>query len=254
MLKRKNVIAVIAASVLCIGSLFLVGCAEENYDQDLNNGTTTENNNQGSANNATTGDVNFISDAATAEYVSENAIGYEYTAPTVYSAQLDPPQEGETIAVMNTSMGTIKLKFLPQYAPLAVENFIVHADTGYYDGVIFHRVMNDFMIQTGDPLGTGGGGTSIWGIPFADEFHPNARHHRGALAMAKPPGPNTNGSQFYIVQAATGTPWLNDGHTVFGHVIEGMDVVDAIAGVATTADRPNEDIVIESIEIQIYGS
>ncbi len=118
--------------------------------------------------------------------------------------QLDPPAQGEEIAVMHTSMGDIKIKFFPEEAPKAVENFKTLAKEGYYDGITFHRVINDFMIQGGDPTGTGSGGESMYGEYFEDEFSPNLYNFRGALSMANA-GPNTNGSQFFIVQAKTVT-------------------------------------------------
>ncbi|MBR6401256.1 MAG: peptidylprolyl isomerase [Firmicutes bacterium] len=113
--------------------------------------------------------------------------------------QLDAPQAGETTAVLHTNMGDISVRLFPQYAPKAVENFVTHARNGYYNGVIFHRVINDFMIQGGDPDGTGMGGESIWGKDFENEVSLDLRHFRGALCMANA-GPDTNGSQFYIVQ------------------------------------------------------
>lgn len=118
--------------------------------------------------------------------------------------QLDPPAQGEEIAVMHTSMGDIKIKFFPEEAPKAVENFKTLAKEGYYDGITFHRVINDFMIQGGDPTGTGSGGESMYGEYFEDEFSPNLYNFRGTLSMANA-GPNTNGSQFFIVQAKTVT-------------------------------------------------
>lgn len=118
--------------------------------------------------------------------------------------QLDPPAQREEIAVMHTSMGDIKIKFFPEEAPKAVENFKTLAKDGYYDGITFHRVINDFMIQGGDPTGTGSGGESMYGEYFEDEFSPNLYNFRGALSMANA-GPNTNGSQFFIVQAKTVT-------------------------------------------------
>lgn len=118
--------------------------------------------------------------------------------------QLDPPAQGEEIAVIHTSMGDIKIKFFPEEAPKAVENFKTLAKEGYYDGITFHRVINDFMIQGGDPTGTGSGGESMYGEYFEDEFSPNLYNFRGALSMANA-GPNTNGSQFFIVQAKTVT-------------------------------------------------
>ncbi|MCM3568158.1 peptidylprolyl isomerase [Neobacillus mesonae] len=176
---------------------------------------------------------------------------------------------------MQTSMGNIKIKLFPEYAPKAVENFVKHGEEGYYDGLIFHRVIKDFMIQGGDPNGNGTGGESIWDTPFEDEFSNNLFNLRGALSMANS-GPNTNGSQFFIVQSSKldpsmkeqmekagypkemidvydkygGTPWLDHRHTVFGQVIEGMDVVDKIANTPVDAkDKPKEDVVIQKIKV-----
>lgn len=196
------------------------------------------------------------------------------------SIQTSPLASGDKYAVIHTNMGDIKIKLFGDLAPKAVENFTTHAENGYYNGIIFHRVIKDFMIQGGDPLGTGCGGESIWGRPFEDEFTPELHNIRGALSMANS-GPATNGSQFFIVQAGTapdnmieqmyelkdrgfpeesikdykelgGTPWLDFRHTVFGQVAEGMDVVDNIANVKTLqGDKPVEDVVINSIEIAI---
>ena len=114
--------------------------------------------------------------------------------------QTSLPASGDTVATMKTTMGDIKIKLFPKFAPKAVENFVTHAKNGYYNGLIFHRVIPDFMIQGGDPMGSGMGGESIWGSPFEDEFTPELHNLRGALSMANS-GPSTNGSQFFIVQA-----------------------------------------------------
>lgn len=154
------------------------------------------------------------------------------------------------VATMNTNMGTIKLELFPDIAPKAVENFVTHSEKGYYDGIIFHRVIDKFMIQGGDPTGTGRGGESIWGKPFEDEFSPELRFDGpGYLAMANA-GPGTNGSQFFITVAAT--DWLNDHHTIFGKVIGGMDVVYDISKVKTSkpGDKPLEDVKILNIKIE----
>ena len=185
------------------------------------------------------------------------------------------PAEASPTAVIKTNLGDMKVLLFPQAAPKAVENFTTHAKNGYYDGLIFHRVIKDFMIQGGDPMGMGYGGESIWGEPFADEFSLEALNFKGALSMANS-GPNTNGSQFFIVQAGPvdsgmiaqmadagypdeaiekyrevgGTPWLDFRHTVFGQVIEGLDVVDKIASVAVDAsDRPVEEVKILGIDL-----
>jgi len=149
-----------------------------------------------------------------------------------------------TKATMQTNHGTIELELFDEDAPTTVDNFKKLTSDGFYDGVIFHRVIPDFMIQGGDPTGTGSGGP---GYKFDDE--PNShRVERGALAMANA-GPNTNGSQFFIVTAGA-CPWLDGKHTVFGRVTSGMEVVDAISAVARGAnDRPRDDVTIESVTI-----
>lgn len=144
------------------------------------------------------------------------------------------------VAVLETSQGTVEIELRPDIAPLAVENFTTHIRKGYYNGVIFHRIIKNFMIQGGDPTGTGRGGESIWHRPFKDEFKPNVTFNRaGILAMANA-GPGTNGSQFFITTAPT--PWLNGRHTIFGYVVNGMDVIKKLNNVATTGrnggDRP----------------
>jgi peptidyl-prolyl cis-trans isomerase B (cyclophilin B) len=147
-------------------------------------------------------------------------------------------------ATLNTSKGSIAVELFDEDAPKTVENFRTLAGKGFYEGVIFHRIIPDFMIQGGDPTGTGSGGP---GYTFEDESN-DRKVVRGALAMANA-GPNTNGSQFFIVTAEA-CPWLDGKHTVFGQVSDGMDVVDAISGVETDAsDRPREDVKIESVEL-----
>lgn len=231
--------------------------------------------------------------------------------------QFNNPSEDSEVAIIHTTLGDIKVMFFPEYAPKAVENFLTHAKEGYYDGISFHRVMEDFMIQGGDPNGDGTGGESIWGEAFEDEFCKNLVNIRGSLAMANS-GSNTNGSQFFINQAGPvdsstwetmksyydqikemsndekqavqmyngytflntdvvtepykqlyeeqgGNPTLDGaynafdpqrGHTVFGQVFQGMDVVDKIAAVETESsnNKPKEDVTIESIKIVKYGS
>jgi len=150
-----------------------------------------------------------------------------------------------TQATLHTNQGAIEVELFDDDAPKTVENFLKLARDGFYDGVIFHRVIPDFMIQGGDPTGTGRGGP---GYTFEDEFNQH-KVARGALAMANA-GPNTNGSQFFIV-TADATPWLDGKHTVFGQVTSGMDVVDAISAVDTDAnDKPRSEITIERVEVQ----
>ena len=155
-----------------------------------------------------------------------------------------------TVAVIKTNMGTIEIVLFAKETPKTVENFVGLANKGYYNGVIFHRVIDNFMIQGGDPTGTGRGGDSFWGGKFADEIVPSLKHDQpGILSMANA-GPNTNGSQFFITLVAT--PWLDGKHTVFGKVILGMDVVSAIGKVQTSkpGDKPLKDVVMESVTIE----
>ncbi|HEX8086335.1 MAG TPA: peptidylprolyl isomerase [Solirubrobacteraceae bacterium] len=150
------------------------------------------------------------------------------------------------MATMRTSEGAIKLELFEEDAPQTVGNFKKLAGDGFYDGVIFHRVIKDFMIQGGDPTGTGSGGP---GYTFEDELNQH-KVVRGALAMANA-GPNTNGSQFFIVTTDE-APWLDGKHTVFGRVVEGMDVVDRIESAKTgPGDRPVDEIRIEGVDIEV---
>lgn len=192
----------------------------------------------------------------------------------MYFPQLD--LEGlKTTVVLHTNKGDIGLALFPEAAPKTVESFLTHARNGYYDGIIFHRIIKDFMIQGGDPTGTGMGGESAFGGSFEDEFSVDVFNLFGALSMANA-GPNTNGSQFFIVTAPTvqsqmiaqleqagfpeeivkaysekgGTPWLDHRHTVFGHVVSGLDIVLDIQNVETgPQDKPVEDVVINNITI-----
>jgi peptidyl-prolyl cis-trans isomerase A (cyclophilin A) len=163
-------------------------------------------------------------------------------------------------AKLRTNRGDVVIRLFPDHAPKTVRNFVDLAEGSrewtdpqtrksakakLYDGTIFHRVIPDFMIQGGDPLGTGTGGP---GYKFADEIHPDLAFDRPYLLAMANAGPGTNGSQFFITTAAT--PWLNGKHTIFGEVIEGADVVDVISHVKTSGgDRPAEDVVIETVEI-----
>ncbi len=150
--------------------------------------------------------------------------------------------------LIHTNMGDFTLQIRPDLAPLASENFLTHVKNGYYNGTKFHRVIEDFMIQGGDPTGTGRGGESIWGKPFKDEFAPNIVFDRpGILAMANA-GRNTNGSQFFITVAPT--PWLNGHHTIFGYVIKGMDNVIKISETGVDRyDRPVRPVKIIEAKI-----
>ncbi len=207
------------------------------------------------------------------------------TSESVDLNSLELPQlsnevkENEDLVALETTEGTIKIKLFPEIAPKAVENFMTHAKNGYYDGLTFHRIVEDFMIQGGDPNGDGTGGESIWGKGFGEEISKQLYHIRGALSMAKSSAPNSQGSQFFIVQNHDdvsdgraiqfypqkiidaykdgGAPTLDGKYTVFGQVIEGMDVVDKIATAETTGEAnsngedstPKDPVKIKSIKI-----
>lgn len=149
----------------------------------------------------------------------------------------------ENVVILETNQGIIEIRLMPEIAPKACENFKKLIEQGYYNGTVFHRVIKNFMIQGGDPTGTGRGGNSIWGKPFEDEVKADVVFDReGILAMANA-GPNTNGSQFFIT--TTKTPWLNMKHTIFGEVISGYDVVKKIE--STKTDTSNKPIVEQKI-------
>jgi peptidylprolyl isomerase len=153
------------------------------------------------------------------------------------------------IVEIETNRGTFEVALRPDIAPKATENFLKHAEEGYYNGLIFHRVIKGFMLQGGDPTGTGRGGKSIWGTPFEDEVTDAVKFDRpGLLAMANA-GPKTNGSQFFITTAAT--PWLNKKHTIFGEVIKGNDVIQKIDSTETgPGDRPVEEVKIIKMTVK----
>lgn len=217
--------------------------------------------------------------SASSQYAKD--LAYAINNPNATFPQLSSEiADNEAAVKIKTSQGDITVKLFPEQTPLAVENFLTHAKEGYYDGIIFHRVINGFMIQGGDPNGDGTGGQSIWagkddsidaGNGFKNEISAFLYNIRGALAMANA-GADTNGSQFFINQNTTdassqlstashpgkiieaykngGNPSLDGSYTVFGQVIEGMDVVDKIAAVETDSnDKPTSDVTIESIEI-----
>ena len=191
--------------------------------------------------------------------------------------QFSQPESGDTTAVITTSEGVIKVLLFPEYAPKAAENFILLSQSGYYNNITFHRVIEDFMIQSGSPDGTPGGGKSIWGLEFEDEFSDSLHHYNGALSMANH-GADTNGSQFFFVTApigeiseetvqamtdagwregiinaykeAGGYPSLDYNYTVFGQIYEGLNVAYKISRAKTGEnDRPEKDVIIESVEI-----
>ena len=311
-MKTTKILALILSLVLLCGCLTACG---DDTSEDPNTTPSTDN---GGSSALTPPVQTALNDA----YADED-----------YGFQLDGPKDGDTVAIMHTNMGDICIRLFPEAAPKTVENFITHAKNGYYDGLIFHRVIKDFMIQGGDPKGDGTGGESCWGGKFEDEFNKKLMNLRGSLAMANS-GANTNGSQFFINQVGPtdktasqlkqsvvesnaevkenytaeyyeqvkayydayygagyftsmyptyadfyygslvpdadlipdevwelyaehggnihldGAWRYTGGHTVFGQVYEGMDVVDAIAKVETgTNDKPVASVIIESIEV-----
>jgi peptidyl-prolyl cis-trans isomerase B (cyclophilin B) len=259
--------------LLSLLSLILIGCSSK----DSNDSTEDNSVSSEGESTDTTGETNNTeneADQADTETVEEST-------GKGTGLQFEQPQKGETIAeIVVKDFGSIHIRFFSDQAPKAVENFITHAKEGYYNGLIFHRVMSEFMIQGGDPTGTGYAGESIWGEAFEDEFTDELSPYRGALCMANS-GPDTNGSQFFIVQAHTvtqddldyfeengfkfsdeqkenylnvgGTPWLYQQHTVFGQMYDGYDVLDKIAAVETDEnDKPTSDVIIEKINIIEY--
>lgn len=200
-------------------------------------------------------------------------------------ANFTAPVDGEQIIIMNIKdYGEVKIKLFPEYASKGVENFVELAKKGYYDGLTFHRIMSDFMIQGGDPLGTGGGGESVWGGKFDGGTDSHLIHAAGAVAYANSNGTSTNGSQFYIVTGSVynesaladvsayygitfsdnakeiystigGAPWLDGGYTIFGQVFDGLDIIFEIQNVATDSgnDRPLEAVIMESVTVAEYS-
>ncbi|HEM5490960.1 TPA: peptidylprolyl isomerase [Streptococcus suis] len=260
---KKRLFFALASTIL------LTACAS-------NSNTSTEQSSSSSSSStlATTTDT-----TASSKYAKD--LAYAINNPDASFPQLSSVvAENEAAVKIKTTQGDITIKLFPEQAPLTVENFLTHAKNGYYNGTIFHRVIKDFMIQGGDPLGNGTGGESIWagkgttidaGYGFKDEISAFLYNIRGSLSMANA-GAGTNGSQFFINQNTTdmssqlssskyptkivdaykngGNPNLDGKHTVFGQVIEGMDIVDKIASVETdSSDKPKTDVKIESIEI-----
>ena len=255
-MKKKYLGLIIITFVML---LILTGCGEDDNTSTSNKSTNKTN----STNKAST---------------SQTATNLDYE--TAAEEQLKAPEDGEEIAIMHVKdYGDIKMKFFKEVAPKAVENFVTHAKDGYYDGLTFHRVINEFMIQGGDPEGNGTGGESIWGEGFGEELDRKLVPYRGTLCMAsRGTGTKSIGSQFFITQANYdekmaaalknanypeklldmyqkhgGYMSLYMSYTIFGQVFEGMDVVDKIAAVETnSSDKPTEDVIIESIEITTY--
>lgn len=254
LLISKTTLALFLALLLSVG----VGCGSHTESNNTSNLTPTEENNNNSA------DIDATEENISLDKKETVSKGADY--------QTQAPAKGDTIVTISyKDYGDVKIKMFLEEAPLAVKNFTTHAKDGYYSNLTMHRVINDFMIQGGDPTGDGTGGDSIWGKEFKNETVEYLNPIRGSLCMANA-GPDTNTSQFFIVQAKSidesaleplsdiqqkmyqtngGCPWLTGGYTVFGQVYEGMDVVDAIAAVKTDAnDKPEQDVVIDHISVE----
>lgn len=286
---KKNSILAIAAAML----LTLTACGGSNSSSGSSVSSSSESSSSLESSSAVSSEQSSLSSSSSE---SSSAVTDSLETPDInseeYIAKVRAMYEGTgeyasmPMVTIETSMGNIKVRLFPGEAPKAVENFLTHAKEGYYDGVSFHRVINDFMIQGGDPEGTGRGGESIWGETFEIEYTPYLFPFRGSLSMANA-GPGTNGSQFYIVQCPDiekagftaelleqfgfpsvareifekvgGYPSLDltdpqrgmYGYTKFGYVAEGMDVVDKIAAVETGEnDKPVEDVTIIKMTVE----
>lgn len=262
--RRISVIACVMALVAVLAS-----CGKE-----INTSNTSSNSKSSSSSESTTSQETVMSTEETTEASVQDV--------NVEAVNFTPPNEGDDIIVMKIKdYGTVKIRLFPEYAEKGVENFVGLAKKGYYDGLTFHRVINNFMIQGGDPEGTGMGGESIWGDKFDGGTDPHLIHAAGALAYANSGSTATNGSQFYIVTGEVyskedmemlaergyqfsdsakeiytsqgGTPWLDGSYTVFGQVIDGLDIIFKIQQVPTGEnDKPKDDVIIESVTIEKY--
>lgn len=269
---KKKIICILSIIILmCLMLFILTGCSEDVENTET---TSSKENTISELNQTATSKVEIKNEGQITDYVA------------AAEEQMKMPEEGDTIAIIHVKdFGDIYVKFFEESAPKAVENFVTHAKEGYYDGITFHRVMNEFMIQGGDPLGTGTGGESIWGEDFGEEIDEAIKPYRGTLCMASRGTVNTPslGSQFFITQAHYNENmeaymqyfgaseslieaykkyegdivdlYYGDLYTVFGQVYQGMDVVDKIAAVETNVsnNKPIEDVVIESIEVTTYS-
>ena len=270
----------ISVILIILTSLFLLtGCEQSGENNNTNSVKTTSS------------QTNSVQNESENESQTETDLeSFDYKSAA--EKQMAMPEDGETIAIIKVkNFGEMKVKFFDDIAPKAVENFTTHAKNGYYEGVTFHRVINEFMIQGGDPTGTGTGGESIWGTGFGTELSQELVPYRGSLCMAMSSAPNSIGSQFFITQANYSEDMnslMKQGgypeglleqyktyggylslylqYTVFGQVYEGLDVLDKIAVVETTSVpmvidgitygtqdvKPVEDVIIEKVEITTY--
>ncbi len=280
---KKKILSGLGVAILLVVMLFvLTGCGkeEDKKDEKVDKVSTTSKKEENVENTIETEEKNEKEENSKTEEEDMEEIDlntFDFSAAA--DKQLAMPEKGETIAIMHVKgYGEMHMKFFKDVAPKAVENFVTHAKEGYYEGLTFHRVINEFMIQGGDPEGTGMGGESIWGKGFGVELHPSLVPYRGSLCMAMSSLPDSIGSQFFITQAHYdeymketleyyGYPaklleeYKENGgylslylqYTVFGQVYQGLDVLDKIAAVSTNGeDKPLEDVIIEKIEITTY--
>ncbi len=239
----KRILSMVVAVLMC--ATILAACGND----VVYKGTTTKTNNSSQSE-----ETKMTFEAKTTDAlldINDIEVAEDVTVDADYATR--EPEKGETVAIIHTNMGDISMRFLDEIAPLATNSFIALAEAGRYDKTIFHRVINNFMIQAGDYTNFNGtGGASAYGTEFDNEVSEYASNVRGSVAMANA-GPDTNGSQFYINQCPNDNTYLDGGYTVFGWVYEGMDVVDAIAAVSTDGmDRPLDDVIIEYIEVLEY--
>ena len=278
-MKKKILENIVLVFILACVLFCLTACSSS--DTEVKNNTTKENT---TTNTSTNTEISTVTNTTNTVVTEEDTIDYVAAA----EKQMSLPEKGETIAIIHVkNYGDIKVKFFNEVAPKAVENFVTHAKEGYYNGLTFHRIIDEFMIQGGDPLGNGTGGESIWGEGFGTELDKSLVPYRGSLCMAMSSAPNSIGSQFFITQANYNQSYYNyfkswlmsNGlstevadlykqyggylslymqYTVFGQVYEGMDVVDKIATSAKVEDdngtvaKENQPI-IESIEVSTYA-
>jgi cyclophilin family peptidyl-prolyl cis-trans isomerase/predicted small lipoprotein YifL len=284
----------IISAVMALSMIFaLSGCGDDGTatttagEKDSGKKTTAEN--KTTADNTT--ENNTTENTAAENNTTAPSAGGEYMSLDKNISQsflnFETPEQGEEIIVMTIKdYGTVKIQLFPEVVPVAVENFVTHAKDGYYDGLTFHRIISEFMIQGGDPLGTGTGGESIWGSKFESGMTAKLHHFTGALAYANSGATSTSGSQFYICVNKTltdadmqmyydggyrfdeetmkkyievgGQPYLDagifggSGYTVFGQVFEGQDVVEAVSKVQTASDRPIQPVIIETVKVEQY--
>ena len=268
----KKVLIIVIGIVVVIGLIVgIVLLAKNNSSKEITSTATTTT--------KTTNTTSSTTNSTKSEETKMSDVDFAANA----EKQFAMPEKGEQIATFHVrNFGDFKVKFFPEVAPKAVENFVTHAKNGYYDGLTFHRVMKEFMIQGGDPKGDGTGGESIWGQGFGPELDYSLVPYRGSLCMAMSSLPNSIGSQFFITQANFNESMYNYlkssypvgllnqyrdhggylslymQYTVFGQVFEGMNVVDAICDVEVVASSrgeksiPVEDVIIDSIEVGTY--